>query len=503
MAITESSAQSQLKLAVAMLDNLFSTQTAPADEAAIVAATEGPLSKLKLAAASVVRSRVAQAVASAQLLMSASIVDYSTEITLKPDTDPIRCLGHLYDHFITNSVTILSRNITYGTWTTFGSSKGELSRLTVDENGFRLEATYLEKRTLKCVRTGGSGARRFAEIFSLEGSAKGTDILNVLGSGAGLTITVASALNSRLLNSAFSQYSFATAPVTSTPSTGVANDELTNWVVDDITALQLDVDTIAQSLPGVTTPTVIRFAADNAIRQKLSVSNMTVNLNSPDITGIWLQRLFSCDGDLTINQGNTSKTIDVTTLSAGWNWVELDKDAGLWPKTWLGTDSEISFVFANRTTGTLALSNPYHGPMNVFDGLWYFLPAGTTPHALDDSITATSSVSSDSKIQRQLVYGFGLYLPSVKTSTEITAAGGRTFTFSGQTLTLSTGDLDSDDFEVGQTLTIAGTSNNNGTKVITAVTATVITVAGSAFTSEGPLSSTATIQGAPSISDPS
>ena len=503
MAISESSAQSQLKLAVAMLDNLFSAQTVPADEAAIVAATAGPLSKLKLAAASVVRSRVAQAVASAQLLLSASIVDYSTEITLKPDIDPIRCLGHLYDHFVENSITIPSRGITYGTWSTFGSSKGEVSRLTVDENGFRLEATYLEKRTLKCIRTGGSGARRFAEIFSLEGSAKGTDILNVLGSGAGLTITVASALNSRLLNSAFSQYSFATSPATSTPSTGVANDEVSNWVVADITKLQLDIDEYPQSLPGVTTPGSIRFTEDNKISQKLSVSNMTVNLNSPDITGIWAKPESSVDGDLVISQGNTTKTVDATTLSAGWNWLELDKDSGLWPKTWLGTDSEISFELTGRTTGTLLLAHPFHGPMTLFDGLWYYLPAGTTPHALDDSVTATASVSSDTKIQRQLVYGFGLYLPSVLTSTEITAAGGRTFTFSGQELTLSTGDLDSDDFEVGQTLTIAGTSNNNGTKVITALTATVITVDGSAFTSEGPLSSTATIQGAPSISDPS
>ena len=51
-------------------------------------------------------------------------------------------------------------------------------------------------------------------------------------------------------------------------------------------------------------------------------------------------------------------------------------------------------------------------------------------------------------------------------------------------------------------LTVAGTSNNNGTYTITNVTATVITVSEN-LTDEGPLSSTATLDATATITDPS
>ena len=81
-------------------------------------------------------------------------------------------------------------------------------------------------------------------------------------------------------------------------------------------------------------------------------------------------------------------------------------------------------------------------------------------------------------------------------ATLITASGGRTFTFdsTGDTITLSSGDLLADGYVEGGTVTVFGTTSNNGTYVIDTVTATVITVIGS-LTDEGPLSATATLNG--------
>jgi hypothetical protein len=88
-------------------------------------------------------------------------------------------------------------------------------------------------------------------------------------------------------------------------------------------------------------------------------------------------------------------------------------------------------------------------------------------------------------------------------ATQITAAGGRTFTFdaASRTLTLSTGDLLADGYQEGMLITIAGATSNNGTYKIASLTATVITIdAGAwdystAFVDEGPLSATATLDG--------
>jgi len=81
-------------------------------------------------------------------------------------------------------------------------------------------------------------------------------------------------------------------------------------------------------------------------------------------------------------------------------------------------------------------------------------------------------------------------------ATPITATGGRTFTFdsTNDTITLSSGDLLADGYVEGGTVTVAGTTSNNGTFVIDTVTATVITVIGS-LVDEGPLSATATLNG--------
>lgn len=79
-------------------------------------------------------------------------------------------------------------------------------------------------------------------------------------------------------------------------------------------------------------------------------------------------------------------------------------------------------------------------------------------------------------------------------ATEVTAAGGRTLTFTASTkkIAASTGSFLDDGYRVGGTLVVADSSNNDGSLTITAVTALEITVSES-LTDEGPLSSTTTL----------
>lgn len=79
-------------------------------------------------------------------------------------------------------------------------------------------------------------------------------------------------------------------------------------------------------------------------------------------------------------------------------------------------------------------------------------------------------------------------------ATQVTAAGGRTLTFAtaGDTITASSGDWAADGYRVGRLILVAGTSSNNGYKMLVGVTATVLTVSDN-LVNEGALSSTATI----------
>ena len=502
---TEASHQAQLQAAVELIDNLLAVQTVPADTAAVEAASAGTLAAPKLSGAAAFRQRVAGAATSGAQLLAAVILDYVIEITGRPESDIQAAVDRLFVRFVAQSIFVESRGFTFATPGAFGSSKGELKRLTVDEDGFSLEAATPEIKWLTCVADQSSGSPRFAERFRISGEVRGVDILAVGGSGSVLLLEAKSAKDSLLANSTLASYSWTTAPVASTPATGVSGDTVTSWTLGNPANAQLDVDLFPFTLPGVSAPLSVRFTTNNSLTQKLSVSNLRINPSLPYQSGIWIYRESSCDGTLTATMGSQTQAFTVSGYSnTTWTWVSLDYDEDLWPANWLADQPAIAWTLTSRTTGTILLSHPFFGPMTAHDGTWYLLPAGTAPHALDDEVTWTDSISSDSKINKQIAYAFGRYLPHTPTTATITAAGGRTLTFaaSGKTITASTGSWVADGFKVGMLLTVAGTSNNNGSKTLTAVSATVLTVS-ETVVDEGPLSATATIIGTPTITDPS
>lgn len=505
MAISEASAQEQLQLATALLDNLWSAQTVPADQAALVAVNKGPRSAAKLIGAGAVRSATAQAVASGQAVLSAQLVDYCEEIVGKPARNAQEALVHLFQHFVDNNIFLESRAFTYGTPTTFGSSKGELKRLTVDEFGFPLEAHYAELITFKCVAEQSTGAQRFGESFLLSGANRGEDVLDIRGSGQSKLLTVASALNGLLRNPGFTSYTNWTTPTASTPTTGGASSALTDWALADPTKAQISVDNPAQVLPRVATPIVVTFTDNNSLTQLLSAGNNQVSQLLPYQSGYWVKPRSSLDGTITLAQGTNTKAYAVSGLTADtWVYLELDYDKNLWPRNWLEDAPAVSITLSSRTTGVLDIQNAFHGPLLDFDGLWYHLPAGTTPHAPNDQVSVTDTGGTSGKIQRQIALSFGRYLPSTPTVPTLTAGGSYSFTFSasGKTLATAYGSFIDDGWKVGMICRSAGTSNNNGDFPVTAVGATLLTFGGSTIVDEGPLSSVANITGLPTIPDP-
>ena len=175
-------------------------------------------------------------------------------------------------------------------------------------------------------------------------------------------------------------------------------------------------------------------------------------------------------------------------------------------------DSAVAIAIASYGggTGVKIYGVNAHAEFEAFDGLWYHMSAAappsscwTTPPTVTDALTA-----SDSQDPEVALAGLRAS-PAAPPSRD--SDGGklrRNFTFndnggSPDTITTGAGDFTTEGFEVGMTLTVAGTSSNNGTYTLTVVAAQSLSVATGSFAAEGPLSGAETLDAAASLSDPS
>jgi hypothetical protein len=158
-----------------------------------------------------------------------------------------------------------------------------------------------------------------------------------------------------------------------------------------------------------------------------------------------------------------------------------------------GTDGAkiYSFETYSVATGTTTVPDDDTIPLRT-EGDRYLvvqdvvLPVGTTKAEVSVNVMASHSASTT------YLVGF-----ITRIAQPLLASAGRTFTITGGAsgyITGSSGDFIADGYQVGMHLTIGGTTSNNGTYTIAAVTATRITTSAT-LTSEGPLSSTMTLAG--------
>lgn len=506
---TSTELETQLKNAVALLDNLYTAQTVPADVDTYEQSIESDYATEQTQGAAIFRAAVAASFSRARAVLEPILVAYAHHVAGVPERNAEAALDRIYRYFVDNYKTVKSRA---GTWATpgafTGTGTGVLKRLTVDENNYALEAQHADAKRVTIVADAQTGADAHEELAEIRGANAARDFLAVAGSGLVGSLRALCSNQSLLQNPTFSSYSFANGtPSAGSPVTGTAGDTLTGWTVNDFTACQLDVDTVAKSVQGDTTPTSLRFTGNNFVSQLLSTAPVRLNPDAPYLVELWVYRANSADGTLTVTWGGKSQAFTVSSLSnAAWNRVVIDVDQDLWPAAWNATAATIKVQWSGRSTGDLYLDEVGLFEGTPFDGSWYWLLGGATAFLLDDYVSFTDSISSDSKVQKWLAWTFGRYLPHETAATQVTASGGRTLTFADadpDTITASSGDFTSDGFAPGMTLTVAGTSSNNGTYTIATVTATVITlVSGDALAAEGPLSATATLDAAPSIDDP-
>lgn len=505
--------QTQLQNACAYLEavrirgTVTSTYNVGALLDTLVQSLEGEYAAQALAAAEALRGSYAAALTPERVrsLLGPILLEEARRIG-SPLTNPTALLtpgpGSIYDDFVANDRTVVSKVPTLGSVSAGGSNAGDgtLLRCTVDAQGETLEGYYSPKDTpvtAVCTQDANGGATPGEEQFRLYGRLAGRDAIDERGSGADITITAASSNGSQaaLNNPSFSQV---------TPTTNDATvTNLPGWAATtSIGNFQTVSDDTYRPLGSETTARAIRFTTNDALTSSNRLRG--IDRTRPYVVQIAYKTEASCDGSLTLAVGAQSEVVaDLTAVSAGWNVLRLTIGTKCWPENWDQNDVKLSITLASRTTGTLLIDDVVVRPMDVHDGLFYAAVGGATRFLNGDTFTFTDS-ETGAIVQRWISRGWpGRYLPAVADATQVTASGGRTLTFAtaGDTITASTGDFTSDGYEVGMTLVVAGTSSNDGSYTLTNVAATVLTVAEN-LTNEGPISSTATLDANASLNDP-
>lgn len=431
----------------------------------------------------------------------------------------------LYDYFIDNAQSIEDDAPTYGTPSAASGNtgNGEIIRCTVDENGYNLAGWWADSYTIECTADGRTTGDAEVATFKVFGTDAEGDEVDRTGTGLleeGIPSLNARSSQSLVQNPSFSDF-VGTANVALSAST-----DLPGWTFDTSAANFIPNQAITyrpEPGGGDNASTSLELTDNDGISQDLvSVNGASFDFDRPYVFGVAVYGKNSDDSTAEIrlctSALNDGIANTVASPDGSWSrlWLVATPAANNWPENFNLNTLTLYLNRSSGTTGSLIFDDIIAAPMTrigAFDdsrsgrgsmGQYIAVVGGTTAWVKGDKFTWTDSSASRGVNTYWIRAGNLGYLPNVPdAATQVTAAGGRTLTFADatDTITASSGDFTTEDFQVGQTLTVAGTSSNNGTYQITALTATVITVEAGDLADEGPLSATATLDAAPSIAD--
>jgi hypothetical protein len=340
----------------------------------------------------------------------------------------------LYEWYVQKSFTVKSRNITFDTTGTFGNSNtvggagtivgtGAMSRLTVDQNNFALEACNTEKKTFRCRQDQNTGAQKEAEVFEMVGAAASFDSLlrfsNGHGSGQGANVQLISSHagtglgGSLLRNSSFSDYN------------GSASPKFNGWA--ETTPAQISQDTVNfyRDYPGSQVSGSLKLSSGGStVKVSQPLTSMQIQQFDPS-TPYFLRVMVNktigsaLGGNVVVRFGSQTVTTSIASLGANWAEIIVPIGQNHWPKNFDTNALTIEIEWNTTTSGYLLVDDCILTPWQQIDGTFWILRQknATAPVAwkLDDTLVFLDTAAGPQtagKLQYWLfVAGFG-YLPS-------------------------------------------------------------------------------------------
>ena len=356
-------------------------------------------------------------------------------------------MDRLYDHFIDNSYTVESRNITFNSSgpTITGTGNGTLSRLTVGPGGSAagdtLESCHVEEKTWKCVQDQNSGVKEHEEVFVLEGETRSFDNLERIpgASGGGSGESTRDVITNRHAGSGASG-SLCKNSSFSTFDDSQTNEKFSGWAQTYVNTM--DGGTVSQdttnyynNYPGESTRAALKITPsastdgddDITFTQTIQTTRTSGRLeNRPYFLRLMFNRSIggAASGNLIIKIGSKSESVAISAQSG---WTELKIGTTTPSDCWFenfnedGLDIEITWEnISENGTNYLLIDDVIFAPWDFADGTFWFLrhtnsaTASVAPWVLNDEIavTDTGGAPTTAKIQYYLWWAGFRSLPS-------------------------------------------------------------------------------------------
>lgn len=348
-----------------------------------------------------------------------------------------QALSRIRDYMVANSKSLNAREFTRGAASAGGSNvgNGAVKRLTVDEDGFALEGSHAETKTLRCDFDQLS-VPKHKERFTVEGATAERDFIEVLGSGIvsgdGATDFLQCLTSDDSLpyldNPTFSTFS-GTQPTAGSETTPTATDSVTGWTLGNTAGARVSLDQAYRDFPTESQKYSVRFTADNSLTQTFNTKNRTVPRKKPMYVQVAIYRKDAATGTLTITVGAQSQNFTIGSLANNaWNLCVLDLDKDLYHKNWKTNNATFSISTSSLATGTIYIDDVIFAPMTFVNGAWLAIVGGTTPFSRNDTFTLADTVNATRGILSYWIHhrsglclaepGFGLPVNASGTETE-------------------------------------------------------------------------------------
>lgn len=318
----------------------------------------------------------------------------------------------LEDYFDANSKSFKSRGINFGSISAItGTGTGSIYRLLLDRNGNEIENVHTEAKRVECVadQTTLGPTGRHRELFRMQGQPAPIDNLDEV------TLDNSGLFGLREFNCIGPASSILTnGNFTTNNTSGSVTTMFQGWTLSSTTGVSVDTTNVHIADYGLT-PASLKVTSAGAgltITQRLTRG---LDRKTPYLPFLAYNRQAGsapAGTEITIAWGSKSQTLTLGGAETGWNLFVVDRDADLWVDNFY--EDSIDFVVSVPTlaSGYLNLSFIHFEPLLYVDGLWYIIIPGGTAFKRGDYWTVTDALdSSDSVIQRYLVYAFNRYLP--------------------------------------------------------------------------------------------
>ena len=274
----------------------------------------------------------------ARALLAPIILEYARLLPVgSGKTSILELMQAIREHWRSPAQSIRRRDLVFAAAAAGGSNVGNLTieRLNVDEDGNTFEDATAETKTFRCIADVNSGAKQWAERFSVAGTEASYDAAELGRKGSGDSGAILEAMHGGSGTNLLRNGSFAEYTATGTPKFNGWTETSGGSLITEDT-----VNTYRQ-LPGESTARALRMTAGGGttieIRQPLSEFRRQVfERFDPVYARVMVNKTpgAGAGGTLTLTFGAQTLTVNVVDLPTGWTELRIPIGTACYRKAW-------------------------------------------------------------------------------------------------------------------------------------------------------------------------